>query len=283
MNESTAPVRSFGLASERARPTVMTIAHRHDDIELNYAPSAIDYLIDGIRTTIPARTVVAFWAARPHQLLSETAPLWLHWLTVPLSDLLSFGLPGRLTSALLRGELVSLHDNGRRPVEERLLQWTEDLALGTAERRVIVTLEVHAFLRRAASTASTVSAADQRPEVLDDSRGAVGLSHAAIMAEFIAANAASAITVSDVARAAHLHPNHAMTVFRRSIGITIGDYLALSRVAHAQRLLITTAQPVSSVAQAAGFRSASQFYDRFGRACGMSPAAYRQVHRGSTA
>jgi len=276
-------VQSFGLASRRAQPSVMTVAHRHDDIELNFAPSTIEYLIDGVRTTIPANTVVAFWAARPHQLLSDTAPPWLHWLTVPLREVLSFGLPGRFTSSLLRGGLMSLHDDGRQSANERLGQWAEDLALDTADRRTIVALEVHAFLRRTASTASVLSGVTAPASRSNEPTAAVGLSHAAVMAEFIAKNAASPISVRDVAHAAHLHPNYAMTVFRRSIGITIGDYLALSRVAHAQRLLITTAQSVSAVAHSAGFRSASQFYERFGRACGMSPAVYRRAHGANSA
>lgn len=274
---SRSAASSFGLASERTRPTVMTVAHRHDDIELNYAPSPIDYLIDGVRTTIPAYTVVAFWAARPHQLLAETAPEWLHWLTVPLRDVLAFRLPGSVTSALLRGVLVELPDTSGVSINDALVRWAGDLETGIAESRTIVELEVHAFLRRAAPVAHPIVDAglDSRPT---DSAGATAMSHAALMAEFIAENATSAITVTDVAAAVHLHPNHAMTVFRRSIGVTIGDYLALSRVAHAQRLLITTDQPVTAIGHEAGFRSTSQFYDRFGRACGMSPAAYRQLH-----
>jgi len=290
--------QSFGLATTRARPSVMTVAHRHDDIELNFAPTPIEYLIDGVRTTIPAYTAVAFWAARPHQLLADTSPPWLHWLTVPLKDLLGYGLPARFTGALLRGELVHVNDAGRHPIDDRLLQWAEDLAMGTADRRTIVELEVQAYLRRAGASSTTLAravvgsksghdtvGAAQRVHSIPggDAAGApVGLRHAALMAEYISANGPSAITVGDVARAAHLHPNHAMSVFRRSIGITIGDYLALSRVAHAQRLLITTNQPVSTIGHAAGFRSASQFYERFGRSCGVTPAAYRRRHIAST-
>lgn len=269
---------SFGLASHRTRPSVMTVAHRHDDIELNFASAEIDYLIDGVRTTIPAQTLVAFWAARPHQLVAETSPPWLHWLTVPLQDFLSFALSPTFVSALLRGEIMALRESSRPSVETRLLQWRDDLALGTPENRAIVELELHAYLRRASGTASAIN----RPvEVATESRETAAsraMSHAAVMAEFISQNAAFAITVDDVARAAHLHPNHAMTVFRRSMGITIGDYLALSRVARAQRLLITTTDSVTTIGHAAGFRSTSQFYERFGKTCGMSPAAYRRMN-----
>jgi AraC-like DNA-binding protein len=45
------------------------------------------------------------------------------------------------------------------------------------------------------------------------------------MTAAIAEGFASKLTVSEVAEAAGLHPNYAMTLFRRTIGLTIADYL----------------------------------------------------------
>ena len=96
------------------------------------------------------------------------------------------------------------------------------------------------------------------------------------MARWISRHAVDDIRVADVARQVHLAPQHAMTVFRRSLGITMGEYLAQCRVARAQQLLLTRDMPVAEVGSAAGFQSQSQFHARFRERCGESPAAYRR-------
>ena len=53
------------------------------------------------------------------------------------------------------------------------------------------------------------------------------------------------------------------------------EYLAQHRVAHAQRLLLTTDASVAAIGLDCGFGSASQFYAVFKRACGVAPGAYR--------
>jgi transcriptional regulator GlxA family with amidase domain len=67
-----------------------------------------------------------------------------------------------------------------------------------------------------------------------------------------------------------------MTLFRESVGTTVGSYLTRCRVAEAQRLLVTTAMTAAEVAHAAGFGSQSSFYTHFTRACGLSPSSYRK-------
>src|SRR5699024_7235985 len=45
----------------------------------------------------------------------------------------------------------------------------------------------------------------------------------------------SPIAVADIAASVHLTPSHAMTVFRRTAGVTLSDYVTMCRVAEAQR------------------------------------------------
>jgi len=252
----------------------MTIAHQHDDIEFNFAPTAMRYRIDGTVVEIPAQRLVAFWAARPHQLVDDAPDEWVHWLTVPLGLFLSLTASEPLIASLLRGEVVTLTDDplGAPPLN-RLEQWAADLRHGSAWSETTVRLELEAYLRRLNFAALDASAArgewatSMRPSRL-----------AGQMAAYIAANSAGAITVADVARAVHVHPGYAMTVFRRAVGTTIGSYLTQCRVAHAQRLLITSTLPVQEIGLSVGFQSISQFYDRFGAACGTTPGAYRRHH-----
>lgn len=265
---------SFGLAGERARRARMTIAHQHDDIEFNFAPTAMRYRIDGTVVEIPPQRLVAFWAARPHQLIDDAPDEWVHWLTVPLGLFLSLTASEPLIASLLRGEVVTMTgDPIGAPPLNRLEQWTADLATGSAWSEATVRLELEAYLRRLSFARLDASGAPSewgtaaRPSRL-----------AGQMAAYIAAHSADAMTVADVARAVHVHPGYAMTVFRRAVGTTIGSYLSQCRVAHAQRLLITSTLPVQEIGLSVGFQSISQYYDRFGAACGTTPGAYRRHH-----
>lgn len=69
-----------------------------------------------------------------------------------------------------------------------------------------------------------------------------------------------------------LTPSHAMTVFRRTVGVTLGQYVTMCRVAEAQRLLLTTSLRVTEIAEEAGFGS----YEHVSSACGMTPREYRR-------
>jgi AraC-like DNA-binding protein len=267
---------SFGLASQRSSRARMIVAHQHDDIEFNFAPTAMSYRIDGAVVHIPANRLVAFWAARPHQLIDDAPDDWVRWLTVPLSLLLSWSIPDGLAASLLRGEVVLAADGPfGAAAPEKLRQWSTDLTSASAWTEHTVRLELEAYLRRL-----SFSPLDETRTAIDSSSPARSARLAGTMAAFIAAHSAEPIGVADVARAVHVHPGYAMTAFRRSVGTTIGSYLTQCRVAHAQRLLITTSLPVQGIGLSVGFQSVSQFYDRFGLACGTTPAAYRRVHSG---
>jgi len=136
-----------------------------------------------------------------------------------------------------------------------------DPALTSAAR-----LEAQAWLLRAAAVVrrSTPSGADDA---------------ATRMASYISTHYRDAISVADVAAQVHVHPSTASAVFRRALGVTIGEYLAQCRVAEAQRLLISTTWTTSDIALRSGFGSTSRLYERFGRDTGVSPGAYRRLMR----
>jgi len=87
------------------------------------------------------------------------------------------------------------------------------------------------------------------------------------------------LTIETIGREVGLHPNYAMSLFRKAFGTTLIDYLTQHRVSHAQRLLATTDQKIVDVALNSGFGSISRFNDAFRRACSCSPRDYRSQHR----
>lgn len=258
---------SFGLACWQGAAGRMTIAHRHDDLEFNVADVDLDYLVDGRPFRIPARRLAVFWAARPHQLVSDTGAHAITWLTVPLERFLGWGLPRRFVELMLAGGFALVDAVGPLAVDVRVPGWHAELAGADDERRTAA-LEIEAFTRRAARAASAdVESAAAASAIRPD---------AAAMAAWISEHAHEDVRVDDVARQVHLHPQYAMTVFRGALGITMGEYLAQCRIARAQHLLLTSDLPVPEVGFAAGFRSQSQFYARFRDRCGEPPAAYRR-------
>ncbi len=265
---------SFGLASQRSHRGRMTVAHQHDDIEFNFAPTPMSYRIDGTLVEIPANRMAAFWAARPHQLIDDAPDDWVQWMTVPLGLFLTWTAPTGVTSRLLRGEVLLLDgaDAATSPLA-RLEQWQNDLADGTPWSQGTVRLELEAFVRRLTFESLVGVLPSPGSEAADRASPLAGL-----MAAFIAEHSAEPIAVADVARAVHVHPGYAMTAFRRDVGTTIGSYLTQCRVAHAQRLLLTSTLAVQEIGATVGFQSVSQFYDRFRAACGTTPAAYRRSH-----
>lgn len=67
------------------------------------------------------------------------------------------------------------------------------------------------------------------------------------MTRFIAERGLEDIAAGDVASAAALHPNYAMSLFRRSVGMSIKQAITRHRLDMAQSLLIATDQPVSNI------------------------------------
>ena len=141
----------------------------------------------------------------------------------------------------------------------------------------IALLEIQAAVRRVLRTSSRAT-----PALPADGAGSVPaerLRQVSAMAQFVRDHHRSELRIADVAAAVHLTHSHAMTVFRRTVGVTLGQYVTMCRVAEAQRLLLTTSLRVTEIAEEAGFGSLSSFYEHVSEACGMTPRGYRRQGR----
>jgi AraC-like DNA-binding protein len=267
---------SDSLVSQSGSPNVMRYPHHHDDIELNYLEDgAMTYLLGGHQFSIEAGRLLAFWAAVPHQVTWIAPETRLRWLYVRLPLVLEWDLPPAFIEALLSGTPLIDRPPEQPGVDLGLFQqWHTDLGRKQPDVSRIVLLEVEARLRRLALT-SQVSVESGG----DHAEGGARLRQAKQMALFIARHHTDALTVEAIAQTVNLHPNYAMHIFRQQLNTSIGEYLMRHRVAHAQRLLLTTDQPVLDVALDAGFGSLSRFYAAFKRLCGQSPGQYRRALR----
>jgi AraC-like DNA-binding protein len=86
------------------------------------------------------------------------------------------------------------------------------------------------------------------------------------------------LDVPALARAAHLSPAHFSREFRRAFGEAPHQYLLTRRLERAAALLRSTDRTVADICVTVGLRSVGSFTTSFGRAFGLSPAAYRAAH-----
>jgi AraC family transcriptional regulator, melibiose operon regulatory protein len=98
-----------------------------------------------------------------------------------------------------------------------------------------------------------------------------------VMYDFITLNFRDQIRVEDIAGAAGLHPNYAISLFKEKCGINIVALVTMLRVYEAQRLILTTERKIIDVAMDTGFSSMSNFYKSFQKLTGRNPSDYRRV------
>jgi LacI family transcriptional regulator len=103
---------------------------------------------------------------------------------------------------------------------------------------------------------------------LDDAEAATAL-------RFIHDRATSPICIDDVVKHVQLSRRALQIRFQKVIGRTIHAEIERVRLERAKRLLLESDLPMSTVAEAAGFNTASYFVQVFRQGVGMTPARYR--------
>jgi AraC-like DNA-binding protein len=271
----------YGFTCQRWTPVPMKRADRHNEIELNLLKhGSLTYLLGGNAVTIPAGRLAVFWAAIPHQIISSKDKTEYFVATIPLSWFLQCQFPARFVDAILHARVVLDPEPQTRGGDlEMFERWVHDLEELQPLRRRIAFLEIEARLLRFAMAVPL-----QLPTGQGRKAGQVvietgGLNRVEQMACFIARHYTESLTSEQICRSTGLHPNYAMGLFKKTLGLTLIDCVTQHRISHAQRLLATTDEKVIEVALNSGFNSISRFNDAFKKLCGCSPREYRSKHR----
>lgn len=255
-------------------PAGMTQAHSHPDLEMNFLTRGwIRYAFGGQIVTIEPGRMALFWASIPHQSIDADSDTRGVWFTLPLPQLLSWSLPRKLDERLLRGEFVMARADRDGGDADRFLtqRWVADYNHPDPERRRTLLLEIEARLRRLADETAPAQTRSKklRPEP--------GIESAL---DFLHRNYREEISAEDIGRAAGWHPKYLMRIFKRTLGMSAGEYLMRLRVSHAQWLLIATDKSTLEIAFASGFQSLAPFYQAFRRVTnGLAPIPYRKKAR----
>jgi AraC family transcriptional regulator, melibiose operon regulatory protein len=259
------PSHGFGAGMGDRKP--MRSVHAHGDLEINYVFSgSIRYFLADHYIALVAGSLAAFWAAAPHQVVACSPNTEYMWLSVPLSTLLRWDLGPTFLRGVLSGE-VYLEGTSPEWDAELTRRWIDDLLSDEPFRIRTVELEVEARLRRLLMSNRKDEHAPANRKVRERFEA---------IAAFLDIHYREHISIEDIGHAVDLHPNYAMSLFRRECGITIWQYLMRRRLAQAQALLLSSDMSVLAVALESGFGSVPRFYAAFSRECGMSPGDFRR-------
>jgi AraC-like DNA-binding protein len=92
----------------------------------------------------------------------------------------------------------------------------------------------------------------------------------------VGANPHLPVSISDIAGAAQISPNHFSLIFRRQTGQTFMEFLADVRFKRAEERLRDLTLSVGQVARQAGFSDPNYFAKVFQKRTGLSPSAWRK-------
>ncbi len=276
------PVVVFGdhrlCAGSSRRVQRMPGPHMHSQIEFNLVRQGfMTYWFDGKEVRLDAGQMAVFWGMIPHQVINCAPQTEFIVLYVPMSAFLEFPELNMLRQKIFAGGL--LQAKGFKPYDFDVFdRWREDLIVGDVHLEPLVRDELVARLRRldrdgwidlreAPSTRSLPVHHDQ------DHERAIRVEQ---MARYVGEHALDDVDVKQVAKAVGLNPKYAMTLYKRTMGITIKQTILRHRLDTARSMLIASDLPVATISYDCGFGSLSSFYEAFNARFRVSPAEFRK-------
>lgn len=270
------PALGFRVWKNHISQRSMLNPHTHSDVEINFLrEGALYYIHAGKPIEVEAGQTAIFWGAIPHQLLDARKNPWGIWITFPLQWLLEWKLPHPLLQSLLSGNMLLSHQSVFTPSWEHCLRWESDFQSKSPHALEATRLEIQASFHRLAGENQAPPYSSAKGHSLQAPSSRILLT----ALQFIAQHYSQPIQVSDVAEHLRLHPNYLQQYFREVTGFPLWDYVTRLRVAHAQRLLLTTSRNILDIALESGFGSQSSFYRSFFQYTQQSPAKYRKDYR----
>lgn len=278
--------RAFGRFGMRIfTPMLMKTPHWHGHIEFNYVTGAsMTYQFDGKTVDIPPNRLVAFWAGIPHQTIgitpiSDERPRLAN-IYAPVDALLFMPHIAQLQVSLLGGAMIILPPD--LADMSLMRRWYMDYRSNDVERLETLKMEMNALLRRALfSDIEYLRTTESNPSD-DRALTATNIRQVVEMVRFILDNFHRPISNADVAAVTGLHQNYALSLFSRFMQVPMKRFVIRIRLLRARAMLLEGSDPISVIAESAGFSSLTQFYEHFRSAYGMTPSDMRNAFTSAT-
>jgi AraC-like DNA-binding protein len=253
---------------------IMPVNHYHDYYEMYVLLSGErDYFIVDRTYRVKPGDIVFISKNELHKTMQAGAPaherLLLHfddrlpfrmspaatdWLLAPFrSDSRVLRLPDEAASAALVARMLKeLRDNLPG----------HDIALRSAVCDLLLEAGRHALRRKQAEPEPFRHASPMHGKISD-------------IVRYINDSYAEPLSLTGLAERFYVSPYHLSRTFKEATGFTFTDYVNLTRIKEAQRLLRETALSVTEVAAASGFDNFSHFGKTFKKMTRLTPRAYR--------
>lgn len=264
------------IVASHQQPGIMATPHWHAQAEINYVlRGAIDYEMPGYSVRIGAGDLALFWGGLPHRVSDTEEDTDFHVIHLPLLHFFRLRLSPHLQQRLMHGSTIV--SAGTQPEDDlafarraqylassdpRLVQHAVDELLVRIER---IELGQHAVHEpKKLGTGASVGA--EQPSFQSIGR----------LFAYIAENFRDDIDCVDIAVSADIHPKYAMNVFKKSTGMSLGEYVTLLRLSYAQALLMKEDINILQIAMDSGFGSVSAFNKCFRKQSGMTPSEFKR-------
>ncbi|MCI3922912.1 AraC family transcriptional regulator [Paenibacillus sp. TRM 82003] len=89
----------------------------------------------------------------------------------------------------------------------------------------------------------------------------------------------SDLSLSSLCKIVSVSPAHFSRTFRKSIGMTVTDYIVAKRISLAKERLLSSDDPVNQISINCGFESLPYFFKKFKKHTGHTPQTYRNLFR----
>ena len=266
------------LVVSHEQPGIMLTAHWHAQVEVNYVfRGRVSYRMQGHRADLHAGDLCIFWGGLPHQVIDTAEDSFFIAIHLPLIHFFRLRLPATIQQRLMRGAtLVTAQPN---PEDDRaFVRWSAWMRSDDPLRAAHAIDELLLRIERIQFAPYRLLDADAgrgEAERLD----AHSFHNIGRICEYVAENFRRDIDSTDIALSADIHPKYAMSVFKKSTGMTLIEYVSLLRLSYAQALLMHEDASVLQVAMDSGFGSLSAFNKCFRKISGMSPSNFKREIR----
>jgi AraC-like DNA-binding protein len=257
-------------------PKIMLSPHWHAQVEVNFIVQGwVHYKMADHDIALSAGDMCLFWGGLPHQMDDRSDDVVYAGCHLPLVHFFRLHLPTDVPRRLMMGATLvtsATDEADHRSFERWRRYWRSGDPAKTehAVNELLLRLERVRFepyrLVPEYIGKNVASPFDQQ-----------STRTVARLCDFIAEKFLDDIDSVDIAAAAGIHPKYAMSVFKKTTGMTLNEYVNLLRLSYAQAMLMKDDVNVINIAMESGFGSLSAFNKCFRKLAGMSPSDFRKV------
>jgi AraC-like DNA-binding protein/quercetin dioxygenase-like cupin family protein len=277
--KSTVEAVPNNLVVSHEQPGIMGRAHWHAQVEVNFVfCGTLEYHMHGHSLALKAGDVCLFWGGLPHQVVDTSDDAFFIAIHLPLVHFFRLRLPSELTHKLMHG--ASLVSDVADPTDQlNFERWSTYMRSDHPGRREHGVDELLLRIERMQFEPHRLIEPAGLVEGLAEPIDMQSFHNIGQICAFITENFREDIDSVDIASSADIHPKYAMSVFKKSTGMTLNEYVNLLRLSYAQAMLMREDGNVLRVAMESGFGSLSAFNKSFRKIAGKSPSDFRRDSR----